>query len=718
MDYDPLIYGKNSLERIVGLEVKDSVAEVFVQEPDHSIRSFEVPNKFWLLASRNLGSRWRKLKGDLHYKWGRLADTRAEFLECRSKLWKHDGFSIYDPKEALMVKDGYTFYKGLRHDEVSVLAFDIEATTLFHTSDARVLLIATTFRERGNITRRLFAFNDFPTQGALLQAFAAYVRECNPSVIVGHNIFSYDLPYLQFIAEREGTELALGRNGSALWFDDRDSKFRRDASQFYHYKKAHIYGRELIDTLFSSIRYDVGRKYESYALKNIIKQEGLIVEGRQFYDASQIRFNYEKPEEWAKIKQYAVHDGDDALAIYDLTTPPLFYLTQTVPKSFQAMIESASGSQINAVMMRSYLQQAHSLPKATDAIEYEGGISFGNPGIYRNVFKVDVGSLYPNIMLEHQIYEPAKDPQGYFIRLVQTFTARRLKHKKLAKTDKYYDDLQNAEKIFINSCYGFLGAPGLLFNAPRKAEQITSLGRQILQQGIDWAESRCFQIVNADTDSVSFCDKAGAALSAATRQELLAELNTLFPERIKYEDDGYYPTVVIVRAKNYVLHNGSTIKLKGSGLKATTKEPALQQFIREICETIVERRSNFKEIYERNVLEIKELKDIRRWCTRKTITEKVLDPKRTNEQKVKDAIEDSEYTEGDRAYFFFKSDNTLALAETFDGDYNRDKLLEKLFRTAEMFDTILDTDSLFLNYKLKRNRAALDSLGRSSEKTN
>lgn len=714
--YDKLIYGKNQEERIVSIEAVRDRLEIFKETKEGTIEVSHVPNRYWILAPFPIGrDKWARLHGDLHYRFGRQFSSREEFLKARGYYRNKDTFSIFDPKEAAMVKDGYTYFKGMKHDEVSILAFDIESTSLEHTDAARVLLIANTFRKQGKITRKLFAYNDYANEGEMLQAWCAWVREINPSIITGHNILMYDFPYLQFIAEKHGVTLDLGRDDSEIRFDGYESKFRKDGSQFYHYHKVHIYGREVVDTLFSALKYDVGRKYESYGLKPIIEAEGLEVENRVFYDASQIRHKFHIPSEWEQIKLYATHDGDDALAVFDLTTPPFFYLTQSVPKSFQLVSESASGSQINSMMMRAYLQDAHSLPQASESSHFEGAIAFGNPGIYRNVFKIDVASLYPNIMLQYEVYDKEKDPDGLFLKLVQTFTARRMEHKKLAKEtkDKYYDDLQNAEKIFINSAYGFLGAQGLLFNSPKNAEFVTRCGREILTRAIAWAGTNSFTIVNADTDSISFTRADSGPFTPDDQVAFLREVNGLFPDKIKFENDGYYKTVIVVKAKNYVLYDGTKITYKGSALKASTKEPALKEFIKNILKAIIENETvsddTFKFIYSTYVKEIMDVRDINRWATRKTVTDNVLNAKRTNEQKVLDAIENSEYAEGDRIYCYFKSDDSLALVENFDGDYNKDKLLEKLFKTALVFDTIIDK-TIFVNYKLKKNKSVLDNI--------
>src|SRR5690606_9093767 len=241
---------------------------------------------------------------------------------------------------------------------VSVLSFDIETTGLKHDKDAFLIIISNTIRKNGKITKKMFCYDEYDSQGEMIEAWCEWVREVNPSVICGHNIFCYDIPYLQFIADRHGVELNLGRDGSKINYSPRERKFREDASMFIHYFAAFIYGREIVDTLFLAYKYDVAsRKYVNYGLKNIISQEGLEKEDRQHYDANTIRYNYKDPVEWVKIKKYAYDDADDSLALYDLMAPSLFYLTQSVPKPFQEIVCSATGSQVNSLMMRAYLQE-------------------------------------------------------------------------------------------------------------------------------------------------------------------------------------------------------------------------------------------------------------------------------------------------------------------------------------------------------------------------
>ena len=494
---NPLIYGKNPLQKIVSIEAKDDSLEIFTQNFNGDITSSFHDNVYWLLTPRAINAGFIELHGDLHYKYAKTFRDRSDFFKYKQylKSKNEDFYAVGDAKEAIMLRNGYTYFKGMEVKDISILSFDIETTGLNHDDESKILLISNTYRSStGKIIRGLFCYDNYESQGEMLKAWVRFISIHNPSILTGHNILSFDLPYMQYIADKENIELNLGRDNSSINFDKYESKFRKDGSQFYHYKKAKIYGREVIDTLFLSIKYDATeRKFESYGLKNIIKQLGLEKKDRVYYDASKIRFNYKIPEEWVKIKQYCTDDGDDPITLFDLMSPAFFYWTQSIPKSFQSVIESATGSQINSIMVRAYLQEKHSIPKANEAEHYEGAISHGVPGVYRNAFKVDVASLYPSIMIKYKVGDKNKDPKGYFQELVLYFTTERLKNKKLAKTSKYHDDLQASQKIAINSAYGFLGTAGLNFNAPDQAAFITKKGREILGIAIQWATGKDYE---------------------------------------------------------------------------------------------------------------------------------------------------------------------------------------------------------------------------------
>ena len=713
--YDSLIYGKSNVENIVSIEIEGDKAFLFC-EKDSVVTTKEVPHKFWMLCNERLDLSWTMLQGDQHYKYGKQFDSYFKLKNEKERFEGKDFYSIGHSVEALMVKDGYTLYKNMKPTDVSILSFDIETNGIKLDENSKVVLIANTLRKNGVITRRMFSHDEYENDGEMIEDWCNWVLSVDPSIICGHNIYSFDFPFLMHVAKLYDKKLRLGRNESPIRVQPFESKFRIDGTRDLHYNKLQIFGREIADTMFLAYKYDIGRKYENYRLKYIIAKEGLEKAGRTFYDAEKIKDNYMIPEEMLKIKQYAEEDGDDALALFDLMVPPFFYMTQMIPKPFQLIIESASGSQLNSLMVRGYLQNRHSIPKASDTIEYEGAISFGEAGIYPNAVSLDIASLYPSIMLQYNVHDPIKDPNGNMIKLLNYLRTERLKNKKLAKEtgDLKYKHLDGSFKILINSLYGFLGAAGLNYNFPKGAEEVTRRGREILTQSMTWAKSKGFTVPKGDTDSITIY-KEGQKFTDEEIDGLITEVNSILPEHINFELDAVYDVIVVFKAKNYAYREGDKISTKGSAIKASTKSAALKEYINSVVKDLLYLKptEELVSVYNKYVAEAVNVADIKRWSSRKTLSSTMLESTRANETKVIDAIKGSNYTEGDRFYTYYKSDDSISLVENFDGDYNKTRLLKNLHDSINIFSTVLDIKQ-FPNYSLKKNQKLLETLDKTT----
>lgn len=284
----------------------------------------------------------------------------------------------------------------------------------------------------------------------------------------------------------------LGRDDSSITFNEKESNYRVDGNQVWKYKKCHIFGREIVDGTFTSVKYDIGRNYPSWGLKQIAEYEGFVKEDRQFYDASLIGQNWHDPVEREKIVAYGLDDACDSLKIYQLQISSLFYSAQSIPRPFQEIVCSASGAWLNGIMVRGYLQNNYSIPKASEKQYVGGGMSYGVAGIYSNVSKWDAASYYPSTIMAFQMYDKIKDPKAYYLKMVTYFTHKRFDQKgKYKETgDTYWDDLQAASKVFINSAYGLMGTSGLNFNNFDIASEITRCCRKGLQKCILWATGK------------------------------------------------------------------------------------------------------------------------------------------------------------------------------------------------------------------------------------
>ena len=745
-----LIFGKNNLKNIVNITCFDDKVTIYIAEGDgtKSLSFDYIP--FALTSDEYEGS--TKLNGPGYYRYVTpILDTDYEDVYGRG---------VYRPRsreEGYMVLNGYTYYKGMKVSDVSLLSFDIEATSLDpKVEHAAVLMISNTFRSRsGKLEKRLFDVKDYSSIAEMLQAWCVWVREVDPDILIGHNIFGYDLPYMA-----EFGPLNLGRDGSELRFDNKVSKKRKDGQQQYEYYNAHCNGREIVDSMFMSITYDVGRQFPSYGLKRIEKHLGLVGDDRIEWD-----FNKHDPKDWQNwpddlwtlFKEYCKDDADSPIAMFDIMAPTLFYLNQSIPKKFQQMVNEATGSQIDSFMIRAYLQDGLALPMTSPSVDFEGAISMGVPGIYDNVRKVDVASLYPSIMRQYQIYPKGKDYKKYFLQTIDYFTEQRLKNKKIAKetNDPYYDSLQNAQKIFINSCYGFMGANYLLFNYPEGAAEVTRQGREILQKGVEWSTGhrlehvvkkvvnagkpnekktyewvlgpkisagKGYDLVNVDTDSFSVTN--GTAPTPEEFEEEIKDLNSLYPKLIRWENDGVFDRVIVVAAKNYVMKSGNSVKYKGSSIKDQKKEPILRRMMDELFNSLLSDNDNIERIYESYCRKALEIDNINDWSVKKTVTRSVINETTSGQANINAAIKGRGFSEGDKIWLYVKEDpekpadvnkKKYALIEDFQGEYHVWHYVKRVYDTLSILENLIDIKQ-FIKYHNKSNRSKLEELCNESKK--
>lgn len=227
-----------------------------------------------------------------------------------------------------------------------------------------------------------------------------------------------------------------------------------------------------------------------------------------------------------------------------------------------------------------------------------------------------------------------------------------------------------------------------------------------------------FQVTACDTDSIFFKKSDETFFPKEERLKLLQELNNLMPEKIRWELNDYFTKIITLAAKNYVMVNEATeIKYKGSALKSSKTEPALKEFIHKIIDEMLNETFQYQEVYQNYVNEILNVKDIKRWASKKTLTQTTYESERANETKIIDAIKDTEYKEGDKVLLYFTKDDKLKLVEDYQNDHDPAQLLGRLYSVSKIF-TGKDKNTLgiipketFVNFSLKKNFKLLEESG-------
>jgi DNA polymerase elongation subunit (family B) len=601
----PLLAGANPAPGLVAAELADGgdgpdTVRLFVRQGERTAESSEPLAAFLHVAEEPLAqgefeaAAVRPLRGAGPLRWRVDFDRWREWQRAKAWLTKKSGFSatdpaapcffINDPIQQHLMATGRTLFKGLAFGDLRRLQLDLECATTegFEFCNAeregdRIIAIALA---DSSGWRRVLSGADLD-EAELLRQFVAIVRERDPDVLEGHNVFNFDLPYLAARAARHDVPLALGRDGSAP--RTRPGRFSV-GERTMDYTRFDVFGRHVVDTLFLAHAYDIShRSLEGFGLKEIAQHFGVAAPGRVYLEGSEITREFrERP---ARLMQYAEHDVVETEAISRILSPSLFAQTQVVPMAYQQVCVRGAAGKIDALLVREYLRQGVALPLPDKPRPFAGGYTdLFRQGVIRTVHHCDVRSLYPSLMLARAI-GPRTDELRVFHAMLDGLRTYRLEAKARLKgavgaERAHLDALQSAFKILINSFYGYLGFGQARFSDFDAAERVTAEGRDLLRAMIEWLRARGAEPVEIDTDGIYFVPPAGGAPAQA---RFRAEFAAWLPEGIEIEFDGEYEAMFSYKMKNYaLLQADGEMLVKGAALKSRGLEPFQRQFLNEL----------------------------------------------------------------------------------------------------------------------------------------
>src|SRR6266542_1865644 len=526
--------------------------------------------------------------------WG---DALAARDRCRERSGHPGGspqapyYFIADPAQQFLLSTGRTSFGGFGFGDLHRFALDIEVVTTdgfeFPSAarpDDRIVAVGLA-DTRG--LRHVIRGDRLDERG-LLEELVRIVTERDPDVLEGHNIFRFDLEYLEARARLHGVTLTLGREGAALrgW----PSRLQV-AERTIGYRRYEAPGRHIIDTWMLAQLHDVGtRDLPGYGLKQIARHLGLASDDRTYIDPSAIaRELRDAPD---RLMAYAADDAMETLRISEVFAPPYFAQAQIVPFDYQSTVLRGAAAKIDALMLRQSLRRGLAVPAPGHGTSVGGGhVAIVHQGVGRPVLHVDVTSLYPSLMLAHGI-APRADAQGLFLELLERLRDFRVRAKRLAReaADRgqagHFGAMQQAFKILINAFYGYLAFSAGHWNDFDAANRVTAAGRAVVNGIMERLTALGAIVLEADTDGVYFVPPP--THRPEDDDALLAALGENLPEGIVLELDGRYAAMLSYKAKTYaLLDERGRLTLKGSGFRSRGLEPLQRQIIEEVVGLLV-----------------------------------------------------------------------------------------------------------------------------------
>lgn len=704
-DASRVLYGKDATESIVSIEPEGTNGIRVFRRADEAADATSTvePLQRWIVSTsdhpvlRGLRAPAHELAGDLPLSRLVTFDSRREYGNATSGASNQDAgvVNLRSPLSQFLIASGKTLFKGMAFEDLRRLQLDIE-TLGFDPKEPAAQIIMVAMRQ-GDWEEVLVLETD---EADLLRRAAACIRERDPDVIEGHNIFNFDLPYIVTRARMAGVRFEVGRDGSEPAIADFTQRFRAGPISL-PFTTVHVFGRHVIDTYQQIQRWDTTGRLPSYGLKNVIQALGIERDDREFVQGDQIAALWNRGERSKeRLARYALDDVRDVDLLSRITLPTEFYQTQILPMAFQTASAAGTGTKIDHLMLRTYLAEGHSLPKPEPARGYPGGyVELVETGIFGPIVKCDVESLYPSIMLERNIH-PRTDVKGAFPLLLEDLTRRRIESKRRAAATRgeehaLHDGMQATFKILINSFYGYLGFQRGRFNDYDAAEAVTIEGQRIIKEVVANLQERGSQVIEVDTDGVFFVpppeidDRAG-------EEALIADVSRDMPLRIRLAHDGRYRRMLSLKQKTYALIDfDDALTMKGSALRSRRMEVCLQRFLQDATRHFLEddrdaARERYFALAEAIQQRSLEPREFSQW---QMVRESTID-KHPRLRALLDANR-GRWRYGERLQVYERQDGTLGFVEDYDRDENVPVLLRHLADTAIRFEPIFGSRAEF-----------------------
>ena len=238
-------------------------------------------------------------------------------------------------------------------------------------------------------------------------------------------------------------------------------------------------------------------------------------------------------------------------------------------------------------------------------------------GLYENVAEIDFASMYPAMMVHHNIspetvncaccpdnaapeigYSTCQRREGLVTRTLRPILARRkaLKHLRngaTGATRARYDHRQNALKWILVTCFGYLGYKNARFGRIEAHETVTAYARAVSSFSRALAEERGFRVLHAIVDSM-WIVKPGVTeaevldLCRAIREAVGIEINlegvykwvSFLPSRVD-------PNVSVANRYLGAFRSGE-LKIRGIDLRRSDTPPLVAEAQQRMAEILAQ----------------------------------------------------------------------------------------------------------------------------------
>lgn len=410
-------------------------------------------------------------------------------------------------------------------------------------------------------------------EGELIERFKELVNEYSPDLLVGYYSDGFDLPFIIKRGEKYKIKFDIGLDYSTTSIPRGKSK-SIDTTGIVH-----------VDIL-NFIRRVIARKLKTDSLKLDNVAEELLGEKKDDVDLARLAPAWDDAS--PELDDFAKYNLRDSQLTYDLTEkvlPNLVEMVKLVGQTIKDVNRMSFSQLVEWYIIRRAEDFKQFIPNKPHYKELEdrmgkriqGAFVYEpKPGLYEEVAVFDFRSLYPTIIVSHNISietlncDCCKDKdkvphdkvklwfctkkQGFFSTVLEEVITRRMRVKEIMKKtdaqDKkrpFLDARQESLKVLANSFYGYLGFFAARWYSKDCARSVTAYARHYIHMAIDDAKRKGFDVLYSDTDSVFLHLKDKSAKDA---MDFCEEINNKLPGMMELEYEGHFKRALFVAMKD------------------------------------------------------------------------------------------------------------------------------------------------------------------------
>jgi len=404
---------------------------------------------------------------------------------------------------------------------------------------------------------------------SMLEKTAKLITEYAPDIITGYNSDGFDFPYIKKRVKKTKAVFDVGLDGSSII--TRGTTNTNSSIMGIAHVDIFRFIRRVMSLSMRTVRYNLDSVAQELLGKSKIEVD---------MDRLHVAWDEQIDNELEDFAKYNLRDSDLTWQLVEHAYPLMTHVTKIVGQSVENVSRMSFSQLVEWYIMKKATKRGHLIPsrpsfaaaESRSKERVEGAFVFKpTPGLYNNLAVFDFRSLYPTILVSHNIsidtlnLKDCKiknkapidgqdvvfcaDKEGFLAAIMKELIIARKKIKEDIKTQGKTPQLyahSQAIKYMCNSFYGYLGFAQSRWYSIESAAAITAWGRHYIHQVIAKAKDFGFSVAYGDTDSVFL------KMEDKTKEDALSfveEVNSTLPEFMELEIQGFYPSALFVATK-------------------------------------------------------------------------------------------------------------------------------------------------------------------------